>query len=134
MAAELFKSRHKVRTYECDFYGHVNNAIYLQYFEFGRMEALDEKGFTLMNLRERGLVVVVHKISVVYRYPAFAGDWIVIETRMKDIQRSRGIFSQEIRRERDRKLLTEAEVVWVFTNLNGRPVRVPQMMIDAFPL
>ena len=34
-----------VRSYECDSYGHVNNAVYLNYLEFARMDFLDASGF-----------------------------------------------------------------------------------------
>ena len=30
-----------VRTYECDSYGHVNNAVYVNYLEYGRMQFLN---------------------------------------------------------------------------------------------
>ena len=33
----------EVRTYELDSYGHVNNAVYLSYFEYTRMKYL--RGF-----------------------------------------------------------------------------------------
>ena len=42
-----FTLKFKVRSYECDSYGHVNNAVYLNYLEFARMSALEENGFTL---------------------------------------------------------------------------------------
>ena len=49
-----FITTFKVRSYECDSYGHVNNAVYLNYLEFARMSALFEKGFTLEKMKEKG--------------------------------------------------------------------------------
>ena len=46
-----FTHKLKVRSYECDTYGHVNNAVYLNYLEFALMSALEENGFTL-NIRK----------------------------------------------------------------------------------
>ena len=39
-----------VRTYECDAYGHVNNAVYLNFLEYGRMEYLHQIDFDYKNL------------------------------------------------------------------------------------
>ena len=41
---KVFTVKFNVRSYECDSYGHVNNAVYLNYLEFARMSALLEKG------------------------------------------------------------------------------------------
>ena len=36
----------KVRSYECDSYNHVNNSVYLNYLEYGRMEYLHSINFS----------------------------------------------------------------------------------------
>jgi thioesterase-3 len=73
---KLFSTKHKVRSYECDSYGHVNNAVYLNYLEFGRMEALWQLGFTLDSMKKYGYLVVVRRIEVDYLNPLFIGDEI----------------------------------------------------------
>ena len=44
----------KVRTYECDGYNHVNNAVYLNYLETGRMDYLMQIGFKYKEMVEQG--------------------------------------------------------------------------------
>lgn len=131
MAAEVFESFHKVRPFECDYYGHVNNAIYLNYLEFARMEVLEKKGFTLTGLKNRGLLLVIRRIDITYRWPALAHDQLLIRTVLKEHRRVGATFHQEILRQPDEKLLAEAEVTWVVVNSAGRPVAVPPEMRRA---
>ena len=49
---EEFVTTLKVRSYECDIYGHVNNAVYLQYCEAARVEFLESLGYDLQKLKE----------------------------------------------------------------------------------
>lgn len=132
MEQEIFISQHKVRTYECDSYGHVNNAIYLNYLEYARMETLEQKGITLDKLRELGCMVFIRRIEIDYKYPAGMDDVLIIRTYIHDHRKISGIFAQDIFRESDEKPIASAKVTWVFTNLHGRPIPIPPIIKDAF--
>jgi YbgC/YbaW family acyl-CoA thioester hydrolase len=43
-----------VQSYECDGYGHVNNANYLHYLEYARYAYLRDNGISLEELRAAG--------------------------------------------------------------------------------
>ncbi len=129
---KMFKTRLKVRSYECDSYGHVNNAVYLNYLEFGRMEALMEMGFTLDTMKQRGYLVVIRRIDIEYKYPLFMGDPVEIRTWTKDARRSSGTFVQEIFQLEKERLAARAEVTWVFTDLQGKPIPIPPEIREAF--
>ena len=47
----------KVRFYELDPYGHLNHSVYVQLFETGRIELLDEAGLGLHDLEAEGFVI-----------------------------------------------------------------------------
>ncbi len=130
--AETFESIHKVRSYECDLYGHVNNAVYLNYLEFARMEVLEQKGITLDNLKEAGYLIVIRRIEIEYKFPAVALDRLRIITTMKKVLNSSGIFHQRIIRIDDGKEIVDANVNWVVVSQTGRPVRMPNVLKDAF--
>jgi acyl-CoA thioester hydrolase len=132
MAAKTFKSFHKVRSFECDSYGHVNNAVYLNYLEFARMEVLEAKDLTLDKLKDRGYFIVVRRIEIDYNYPVIAGDLLVIQTKLHSYRATSGTFIQEIIREKDKKNIASAKVTWVTINKNGRPVRIPSQIKNAF--
>ena len=54
----------KVRTYECDGYNHVNNAVYLNYLETGRMDYLMQIGFKYKEMVELGYFLYVTHIDI----------------------------------------------------------------------
>lgn len=132
MPREIFESRHKVRSYECDSYGHVNNATYLNFLEFARMEALEQKSLTLDKLKQAGFLVLIRRVEIDYKFPAGMGDVLIIKTYVSEHRRTSGTFTQEILGEHLNKLIVTANVTWVFTNLQGRPIPIPPVVKEAF--
>ncbi len=130
---KVFEAVHKVRSYECDSYGHVNNAVYLNYLEYGRMEALDELNITLERLKtETGTLVVIRRVDIEYLRPLTMGDEIVIKTFLKESRRTSGVFGQEIIHRESGELAARADVTWVFINLQGKPAPIPQLVKEGF--
>jgi acyl-CoA thioester hydrolase len=109
----------------------VNNAVYLNYLEYGRMAVLEKNGFSLAKLKQMGAIIVVRRIEIDYKAPAREGDRLVVRTYLKDHNKMKGIFSQEILKEPDLTLLAKADVTWVFTDLQGKLIPVPQFFRDA---
>ena len=70
----------KVRSYELDSYGHVNHAVYLNYFEVARFEAMEAHGLSRSSMFERGLKIYVVRIEVDYLAQVFFGDALTIAT------------------------------------------------------
>lgn len=121
----------KVRTYECDSFGHVNNAVYLNYLEYGRMAVLDKAGFSLAGLKERGVFIVVRRIEIDYKMPAREGEDLAIRTRLQDYNKMKGVFYQEIVKPPQGILVARAHVTWVFTDFDGGLIPIPQFFRDA---
>ena len=134
MTEEVFESFHKVRSFECDSYGHVNNAVYLNYLEFARMEVLETNGLTLSILKEMGFMIVIRNINIWYKLPAFGNDRLKILTKLKDYRKTGGTFYQQILRLEDNKLLAEADVNWVVVTAEGKPAAIPPVISEAFGL
>ena len=59
-----------VQSYECDANGHVNNAVYLNYLESGRVAFLKAAGLSYRELRDQGFGLVVVRICIDYRSEA----------------------------------------------------------------
>jgi acyl-CoA thioester hydrolase len=113
----------KVRTYECDSYGHVNNANYLNYLEFARYEFLKAIGFDYPEVIRAGYGLLVARIEIDYKRPAVVDDELRIRTYPVKKGAVSGIFAQEIRRGED--LIAEAKVTWASVDSAGLPVKLP---------
>lgn len=118
-----FICRHTIRSYECDRNGHVNNAVYLNYLEYGRLEFLKSLGLSYSLLLEKGVSLIIARIDIRFRSPALMDEELTIETEPTKKLRTYGVFSQIIRS--DRRLVAEGEVTWTSVNSNGRPVPLP---------
>ena len=112
-----------VRSYECDSYGHVNHAVYVNYLEFARIEFLRAHGFDYAGMVEAGYFMVVAHLEIDYRAPAYAGDELRIETEPGEIRRVSGTIRQSIRRGED--LVARAEVRWCVVDRRGLPTKPP---------
>jgi YbgC/YbaW family acyl-CoA thioester hydrolase len=121
----------KVRTYECDAYGHVNNAVYLNYLEYGRMAVLEKAGFTLSQMKKSGVIIVVRRIEIDYKAPACEAEILVIRTRLKETNKMKGVFYQEVVKQADEKLVARADVTWVFVDTQGKLIPIPDFFREA---
>jgi acyl-CoA thioester hydrolase len=121
----------QVRSYECDSFGHVNNAVYLNYLEYGRMAVLEKAGFTLAGLKQQGVYIVVRRIEIDYKVPAREGDRLIIRTRLQEHHKMKGIFYQEILSASKGAMVARAHVTWVFTDLDGKLIAIPRFFRDA---
>ena len=111
----------KVRFYELDPYGHLNHSVYVQLFETGRIELLDEAGLALHDLEGDGYRFVVSRIATRFLVPAIAGDALVIETEVLELRRASSRWGQRLLR--GDEVLATQEVVAAVTGTNGRPTR-----------
>ncbi len=127
-----FETTLKVRSYECDLYGHVNNATFLNYLEYARVEFLNEMGFDLESLKKIGFLLPIVRIEIEYKDAVFAGEHLKITIRWLQRGRSSSTFKQEIIRISDDKLISLAFVTWVVTDLRGKPISIPDVLTEAY--
>lgn len=64
----------KVRDYECDLQGVVNNANYQRYMEHARHEFWESLGANFGDMHDKGLDAFVHKVTITYRKALRSGD------------------------------------------------------------
>ena len=108
----------KVRDYECDLQGIVNNANYQHYLEHARHEFLLSLGISFARLHDQGIDPVVARINMAFKTPLKSGDQYTCCLNLKK-EGIKYVFYQEIFRTADRKLVVKAVVETVFL-VNGR--------------
>lgn len=121
--------RVRVRHYEMDALGHVNNAVYLHYVEEAAIEHARALGFDEARWRELGGAWVVRRHEIDYRRPAVAGDELDVTTRLVAIERVTATRRTTIVQAGDGSLVAEALTHWVWIGLDGRPRRLPPEII-----
>lgn len=130
---QKFTTQLRVRHYEMDALGHVNNAVYQHYLEQAGLEHSEHLGFSVERYRELGGLFVMRRLEIDYLRPAVAGDILEITTWLKTIKGPRAIRYYEIRVLEKEELVVKAEATWVWVNLeNMRPKAIPQIMMDGF--
>jgi acyl-CoA thioester hydrolase len=123
-----FECRLRVRSYEMDAFGHVNHAVYLNYLEQARFDALSDGGLPHDEISSRGWGVYVVRVEVDYLRECFHGQELRIVTEVEEFGRASMVIRQSLFREDDGPdadpALT-ARVVLVWVGADGRPIRVP---------
>ena len=123
MNLDNYKFTHemKVRDYECDLQGIVNNANYQHYMEHSRHELLSKLGVNFGKLHEDGIDAMVAKITIEYKIPLRSGDKFVVGINLER-KGPKIIFYQDIYRLSDGKLCTKGMVETICVE-NGRLTR-----------
>lgn len=114
-----------VRSYELDSYNHVNNAVYLNYLEYARMEFLNRIGFDFKALTLEGYMLYVTHVDIRYKASAKLGDRLFIDVEHTKLGKLSGTFHQIVRNESG-LVCAEADVSWGCVNKEGRPAKLPE--------
>lgn len=114
----IFELQMKVRDYECDLQGIVNNANYQHYIEHTRHEFLSSLGVSFARLHDEGIDPVVARLNMAFKTPLKSGDEFVSKLYIKK-EGIKYVFYQDIFRLSDMKPVIKATVETVCV-INGR--------------
>lgn len=131
MTDKIFTLQLKVRDYECDMQGVVNNANYQHYMEHARHEYLKAIGINFAKLTEEGILLVVKRIEIDYHFPLRSGDSFEVSCRLERISPLRFGFLQQIKRLSDQKPIISGNVIGTSINRQGRPI-LPAVLDEYF--
>jgi thioesterase III len=121
-----------VRSTEIDVNGHVNNAKYLEYLEWGREEWYEAGELHYDTLKELGIQTVTVNININYRNECRQGDRLIVTTEPQSIGRSSYVLRQEIVNEHG-ELCADALVTSVALDVETRKSRaVPEALRALF--
>jgi acyl-CoA thioester hydrolase len=113
-----FELKFKVRDYECDLQGVVNNAVYQNYLEHTRHEFLNSVGLNFARMFEQGIMAVVARADIQYKFPLRSGDEFVCKLNASR-EGIKYLFHQDIYRLPDEKICVKA-IITAVTTINGK--------------
>ncbi len=114
----IFELQMKVRDYECDLQGIVNNANYQHYIEHTRHEFLSSLGVSFARLHDEGIDPVVARLNMAFKTPLKSGDEFISKLYIKK-EGIKYVFYQDIFRLPDMKPVIKSTVETVCV-INGR--------------
>ena len=121
MKEYIFKLTDKVRDYECDLQGVVNNSNYQHYMEHARHEFLESVGENFGAMHERGMDAFVSSVQIQFKHSLRSGERYIscLNVYKKGVKL---VFEQDIYREKDGVLATRGVVESVLVE-NGKLTR-----------
>ncbi len=132
MAVPLTHTRtFRVRYYECDAYGHVNNANYLRYMQEAAFDASTAAGYSPARYAQIGRQWLVRETDIEYLRPLRYGDSVQVKTWVTDFRRVTSRRAYEFYQ--GAELGARAHTDWAFLDsATGQPVTIPSELIAAF--
>jgi len=129
----MFKEfNYKVKVYyeDTDSGGVVYYANYLKFLERARSEAIYSVGLSNKNLlKDYKTQIIVKSCNIEYQKPALLEDQLEIISKVKSFTKVSFKMFQKIIRGMDE--ICYAELVMVTVNLNGKPVKIPEILKNS---
>ena len=108
----LYQLNFKVRDYELDVQGIVNNSVYQNYLEHTRHEFLLANNISFADLSKEGIDAVVARVEIAYKNSLRSGDEFVCKLNVTK-EGPKYLFSQVIVRKSDEKICVKAKITTV---------------------
>lgn len=122
MTDSLLKTRLQVRYGDLDTLGHVNNAVYLTYFELGRVLFFRKylPSFDASNVR-----FVIARAEIDFKKSITMEDEIFLETSLESVGNTSFTFLHRVTGEDGAKVYATGKIVAVSIDRDRTPSRVP---------
>jgi len=122
--------KRKIFGYECDIYGHLNNANYLHLYEEARADALEQMNLPIRKIREMGISIYVTHIEIDFKKGIELEETVIIKSSISKMSRLKAIWKQEIYNSKN-ELCNIAQVTGVFVKA-GKPGRISKELFERF--
>ena len=75
-----------IYSYQIDFMGHVNNAVYIRWMEIGRTKLLEAVGIPTHEIFKQGFAPVLVQTNITYKTPMHLGDRVSVEIWLSELR------------------------------------------------
>lgn len=75
-----------IYSYQIDFMGHVNNAVYINWMEIGRTKLLEAVGMATHEIFTQGFAPVLVQTNITYKKPLRLGDRVRVEIWLSELR------------------------------------------------
>lgn len=129
----ISKRTFRVRSYETDLYGHVNQVNYLRYMQEAALDASAEVGYDGAAYDALGTLWLIHETEVEYFRALKFGDSVEVTTWVGDFRRVRSRRFYDMHLVGSGELAAKGSSDWIYLNrATQRPLAIPPEMVIAF--
>jgi len=113
-------------TFDIDFAGHVNNAVYLRWLEVGRTKLLEAIGLPLETVKQKGFYPVLTHTEIHYKKPVFISETVRIELWVSHVTKIRALLEFRIYNPKGEVVVTAKQGGAFISLETGRPHRLTE--------
>ncbi len=123
----------RIRSYECDAHGHLNNANYLRLMQETAFDASAAAGYDLARYQAMQRLWLIRETSLEFLKPLHENDRVEISTWISDFRRASSRRTYEFRLGPEQTLAARAYSDWVFLDAHTQqPASIPAHLAKAF--
>lgn len=123
---------HHVSYGETDAMGVVYYAEYAHIFERSRTAFSHAMQFPYKEMEKKGIMLPVAELNVKYKKPAHYDDVLQVRVAISEWKNASLKFEYEIYDEEFNNVLTTGYTIHAITDLQGKPIRIPTWLKEAF--
>lgn len=130
MNSPVLRTKLQIRYGDLDTLGHVNNAVYLTYFELGRVHYFRKY---LDEFDEKKVSFVIARIEVDFKKSIMMDKDIYLETSIESVGNTSFTFGHRITDESGNEIFSTGKVIAVSIDGNRKPSKVPDELRKLAP-
>jgi acyl-CoA thioester hydrolase len=123
----------KIYTYQIDYVGHVNNIIYIQWMENGRVRLMEAIGLPITKIATgEGIVPVLTETSFQYKNPFYLNNTVTVQSWISKLNNASAIIEFRFYNEKKELCATGRKKGLFINRATGRPSRLSTQLREAF--